>query len=62
MTEQNLAKAERAIEDLAEALGYSEQEIVSILREGMESKAPIVNHLPKSEEYFISEMESTFGY
>lgn len=62
MTDQNLAKAERAIENLAEALGYSEQEIVSIIREGMETKAPITNQLPKREEYFISEMESTFGY
>lgn len=61
MTEQKLAQAERAIEDLADALGISEQGVVSILREGMEAKAPIANQLPKNEEYFISEMEATFG-
>jgi hypothetical protein len=61
ITEQKLAQAENAIEELVDALGISEQEVVSILREGMESKAPIYNQLSKSDEYFISEMEATFG-
>jgi len=61
MTEQKLSQAERAIEDLADALGITEQEVVSILREGMEAKAPITNQLSRSDEYFISEMEVTFG-
>lgn len=61
MTEQKLSQAERAIEDLADALGITEQEVVSILREGMEAKAPIANQLKRSDEYFISEMEATFG-
>jgi predicted RNase H-like nuclease (RuvC/YqgF family) len=57
MTEQKLSQAERAIEDLANALGITEEEVVSILREGMEAKAPIANQLSRSDEYFISEME-----
>lgn len=61
MNDKKLAKAEKAIEDLADAIGITEQEVVSILREGMEAKAPISNQLSKSNEYFISEMESTFG-
>jgi len=61
MSELNLAKAEKAIEDLASAMGISEQEVVSILREGMEAKAPIANQLKKSDEEFLDEMESTFG-
>lgn len=56
-----LNKAERAIEDLADAMDISEQELVSILREGMEAKAPIANQLKRGEEYFITEMENTFG-
>ena len=43
MIEQKLSQAEKAIEDLADALGITEQEVVSILREGMEAKAPIAN-------------------
>ncbi len=43
MTDEKLLKAERAIEDLADALGISEQEVVSIIREGMEAKSPIAN-------------------
>ena len=31
MTEQKLSQAERAIEDLADALGITEQELISIL-------------------------------
>jgi hypothetical protein len=61
MTEQKLSQAEKAIEDLADALGITEQEVVSILREGMEAKSPIANQLSRSDEYFISEMEATFG-
>lgn len=61
MTEKKLSQAEKAIEYLADALGITEQEVVSILREGMEAKAPIANQLSRSDEYFISEMESTFG-
>ncbi len=61
MTEQNLAKAEIGIEHLADALGITEQEVVSILREGMEAKAPIAGQLSRSDEYFIYEMENTFG-
>ena len=61
MTEQKLSQAERAIKDLADALGITEQEVVSILREGMEAKSPIFNQLERSNEYFISEMEATFG-
>lgn len=61
ITEQKLGQAERAIEDLADALGITEQEVVSILREGMEAKSPISNQLSRSDEYFISEMEATFG-
>jgi hypothetical protein len=41
--------------------GITEQEVVSILREGMEAKAPIANQLRRSDECFISEMEATFG-
>ena len=62
MTEQKLSQAEKAIEDLADALGITEQEIVSILRRGMEARAPITNQLSKSNEYFISEMEATFDF
>lgn len=61
MTEQKLSQAERAIEDLANALEITEQEVVSILREGMAAKAPIANQLKRSDEYFISEMEAIFG-
>jgi|JI10StandDraft_1071094.scaffolds.fasta_scaffold568710_4 hypothetical protein len=58
--EQQLQKAERAIEDLALCLGITEKEMVSIIREGMEAKSPIANQLSKSEFDFISEMEATF--
>lgn len=62
MTEEKLLKAERAIEDLADALGISEQEVVSIIREGMEeAKSPIAKQLSRSDEYFITEMEAAFG-
>lgn len=61
MTEQKLSQAERAIEDLADALGITEQELVSILREGMEAKSPFGNQLSRSNEYFLSEMEAVFG-
>ncbi len=61
ISESSLLKAEQAIEDLADALDISEEEIVSILRKGMEAKAPISNQLRKKDEYFISEMEATFG-
>jgi DNA-directed RNA polymerase specialized sigma subunit len=61
MTEQKLSQAEKSIEDLADALGITEQEVVSILREGMGAKALIVNQLRRSDEYFISEMEATFS-
>ena len=56
MTELSLSLAENAIELLAEALGITEQEVVSILREGMES----TNQLSKTNKYFIYEMEATF--
>lgn len=61
MSEQKLSQAERAIEDLADVLGITEQEVVSILRKGMEAKSAIGNQLSRSDEYFISEMEATFG-
>lgn len=61
ISEQKLSQAEKAIEDLADAIGITEKELVSILREGMEAKAPIANQLSKSDEYFISEMEDTFN-
>lgn len=61
MTDEKLLKAERAIEYLADALGISEQEVVSIIREGMEAKSPIANQLSRSDEYFITEMEVAFG-
>lgn len=61
MTEQKLSQAEKAIGELADALDISEQEVVSILRKGLEAKAPIANQLKKSDEYFITEMEATFG-
>lgn len=61
MTEQKLLQAERAIEDLADALTITEQDVIEILREGMVVKSPISNQLSRSDEYFISEMEKTFG-
>jgi hypothetical protein len=61
MTETRLSQAERAIEELSDALGINERELVSILKEGMISKSPLANQLPSSCEYFISEMEDTFG-
>lgn len=61
MNEEKLSQAEEAIRELADALEISEQEVVSILREGMESKAPIAGQLRKSDEIFITEMESTFS-
>lgn len=61
MTDEKLSQAERAIEDLSDALGISEQEVVSIIREGMEAKSPIANQLSRSDEYFITEMEVAFG-
>lgn len=60
ITEQKLGQAETAIEELADALGVSEQEIVKTLREGMESRSPIFGQLSKTNSYFIEEMEATF--
>jgi len=60
ITEQKLGQAETAIEELADALGVSEQEIVKILREGMESRSAIGGQLSKSNAYFLEEMEATF--
>lgn len=62
ISEEKLAKAEKAIEMLADALGENEKSIVSILREGMESKSPIAGQLSNNDKYFIDEMEATFGY
>lgn len=62
MTEQQLAKAEEAIEKLADALEVSEQDIVSILKNGMEYLSPMSGVLSKKQYYFIDEMEATFGY
>jgi len=61
MTEQKLSQAEKAIEELADALEITEQKVVSILRAGMEAKAPISNQLSKTNQFFIDEMEATFG-
>ncbi len=60
ITEHKLGQAETAIEQLADSLGVSEQEIVKILREGMESRSPVAGQLSKDNKYFIDEMESTF--
>ena len=60
ITEEKLAQAEKSIEELADALGVSETEIVKILREGMESRSAIGGQLSKSNAYFLEEMESTF--
>ena len=61
MTEQKLAKAEVAIEMLDDALGVNESYIVSLLRAGMEEKAQITNELKRADDFFLSEMEATFG-
>ena len=60
ITEQKLGQAETAIEELADALGVSEQEVVKILREGMESRSAIGGQLSKCNAYFLEEMEATF--
>ncbi len=61
MTDEKLLQAEKAIEDLADALSLSEAYIVSVLRKGMEAKSPLGNQLPRSNEDFIAEMEAVFG-
>ena len=62
MTEEKLAKAETAIEMLADALGVEERYVVSLLREGMEAKSPMANQLKRTDQFFIDEMEAIFGY
>lgn len=61
ITEQKLEQAENAIIELADALEISEQELLKILREGMESISSIGGQLSRSDAFFLGEMEATFG-
>ncbi len=61
MTEEQLIQAEHAIEELASAMNISEQEVVIILRKGLQAMSPSKHQLRNKDEAFISEMESTFG-
>ena len=61
LTERQLAKAESAIDNLADALGITEQEVVKILKEGMESTSPIAGQLSKTNKYFIEEVKATYN-
>ena len=60
LTEKDLSNCEGGIESLAKGLSISEEEIVKILKEGMESLSAIGGQLSKTNKYFIDEMTATF--
>lgn len=63
ITEQDLAKGEEAIENLACVLRITEKEVVLILREGIEGVSRISNmgaSLSNLNAEFLAEMEATF--
>lgn len=60
MTQAKLAQAEEAIINLADALGFSEQQIVKILEYGTQEISPSKGHLALEKTLFIEEMKSFF--
>ena len=60
ITDQKLQDCENGICDLAKGFGVSEEEIVKILKDGMEFRSPIAGQLSKTNQYFIDEMTATF--
>lgn len=60
MTEIQLAKAEEAIEQLADALDVTPAQVIKYLEHGFDMESPNSGQLPKSQLYFLNEMKSTF--
>ncbi len=58
MEEKELQQAEQAVKTLADVIGITEKQVVSILREGMEAEAK--NKLSKIQEDLLSELENNF--
>jgi hypothetical protein len=60
INEFQLAKAEDAIIQLADALGITELDVIQLLEDGMEFQSPIAGQLSKTNSYFLDEMKATF--
>lgn len=56
-TEEQLTKAQEAIEALAEAIEISPDRLVLFIGEGMESRSPIAGQLSDKYRYFLATME-----